>query len=69
MNFRTRLIEHDYTACCPQFNVGNDLPRNHIGLCDGVLFAVALKSDWVGLCVPKIRFGVDAASGRRKLAS
>jgi hypothetical protein len=23
----------------------------------------------IGLCVPKIRFGVDAASGRRKLAS
>jgi hypothetical protein len=22
-----------------------------------------------GVCVPKIRFGVDAASGRRKLAS
>ena len=41
-------MEHDYTACCPQFNVGSDLPRNHIGLCDGVLFAAALKSDWVG---------------------
>ena len=24
---------------------------------------------YYGLCVPKIRFGVDAASGRRKLAS
>jgi hypothetical protein len=24
---------------------------------------------WVHLCVPKIRFGVDAASGRGKLAS
>jgi len=34
--------------------------------------AIALEDGPVllaGLCVPKIRFGVDAASGRRKLAS
>ena len=34
INFRTRLIEHYYTACCPQFHIGSDLPRNHIGLCN-----------------------------------
>jgi hypothetical protein len=30
---------------------------------------VAKSTDGGSLCVPKIRFGVDAASGRRKLAS
>ena len=48
INFRTRFIEHDYTACCPQFNVGSDLLLKHIGLCYSVVFAVALKADWVG---------------------
>jgi hypothetical protein len=28
-----------------------------------------VRNDGARLCVPKIRFGVDAASGRRKLAS
>ena len=32
-------------------------------------FAVAFAAARKDLCVPKIRFGVDAASGRRKLAS
>jgi hypothetical protein len=32
-------------------------------------FPSILKVLTITLCVPKIRFGVDAASGRRKLAS
>jgi uncharacterized membrane protein HdeD (DUF308 family) len=34
-----------------------------------VLATVATMLFFGWLCVPKIRFGVDAASGRRKLAS
>jgi multiple sugar transport system permease protein len=33
------------------------LPRNHIGLCEGVLFAVAVKSDRVGQIDGPSRFG------------